>query len=96
MGGGLKMIDLETITQQMKRRQEILDKGISLMNLDEYNTLTLKLAESVPTLVRALKGVMTFRNELIRHDSLLSPIARAIAVEIDRALKGQRKQEESK
>lgn len=74
-----------------ERRQEILAKGVGLADLQEYEVLTLKLAEAVPTLLRAITDVIAFKDELLADESTVSAVSRAFAEEIDRALKGQRR-----
>lgn len=81
---------IETVSQQVARRQEILDCGVGLADLDEYNVLTLKLAEAVPTLVRAIKNVIVLHDELVTDESTVFAVSHAFAAEIVRALKGQR------
>lgn len=82
---------LLTLRKQAARRQELLNNGLGLADLDEYNVLTLNLAEGVPLLLRALNDVIAFRDELTATpEGPVAPVARAFAHEIDRALKGQR------
>lgn len=84
------MMDLIETATQVERRKDILDRGCPLADLDEYNVLTLKLAETVPTLLRAVKDVVALRDELAVDKSSVATVAKAFSDEIDRALKGQR------
>lgn len=84
------MTDIVEVHAQVARRQEILAHGCPLTELDECSVLTLKLAEAVPGLLRAIQGVIAFEDELRRDTSTVSTVSRAFADEINRALKGQR------
>ncbi len=88
-------MNIEELGQKAKRRRDILDNGCGLATLDEYNVLTLQLAEAVPGLLRAINDVIGLRDELSRDGSTVSAVARAFADELDRALKGQRNRENS-
>lgn len=84
-------MDIETVKRQVDRRQAILDQGIGLGELDEYNVLTLNIAQGAKTLLRAIDDVISLRDELLATpDGPASAVAKAFGLEIDRALKGQR------
>ena len=86
------MTDTEVIKRQIVRRQELLDQGIGLGELDEYNVLTLNIAQSASKLLRAVEDVIALRDELLATpDGPAAPVAKAFGLEIDRALKGQRR-----
>lgn len=85
------MDDFEVIQARVWRRKQILDQGCPLADLDEYNVLTLKMAESVPSLLRAVQDVIALRDELNSPpDGPAAIVSKAFGQEIDRALKGQR------
>lgn len=84
------MDHIEKVGQQIARRKQILDQGVGWELLEEYNSLTMKIAEAAPSLLRALNDIITLRDELSRDESQVSAVAHAFAAEIDRALKGKR------
>jgi hypothetical protein len=85
------MTEFSVLSGQVSRRNLLLNEGIGLGEIDEYNTLTTNLAESVGSLLRALNDVIKLRDELLTTpEGPAAPVARAFGQEIDRALKGKR------
>lgn len=83
-------IDLDELTILVARYRQVLDDGIRADTVIEYNELSMKLAQAVPTLLRAVKDVMKFRDELLAHEGSVATVTRSFGDEIDRALRGQR------
>jgi hypothetical protein len=52
-------MDIDALSRQVARRQDILDRGVGWADLDEYNALTLALAEAVPALLQIVKESST-------------------------------------
>lgn len=80
----------DAAARRSQRRQELLDRGLGLADLEEYNVLTLQLAMAAPALLRAINDVIKLKDELLADESAVSAVARAFAAEIYRALEGQR------
>lgn len=84
------MAEPSEVQEWVNRYEEILGAGVPLDLLQEFETLKVKMAAAVPSLLRAIKDVAAFRDELLRNSGPVETVSRAFGLEIDRALKGQR------